>query len=82
MITAVLNDQLNNVAFEAHPVFGMQVPQQCPGVPDELLNPAATWNDKEAYNAAAQKLAKLFVQNFEQFADNVSSEILAAAPTI
>jgi phosphoenolpyruvate carboxykinase (ATP) len=80
MITAALNGDLNKVNFEAHPVFGYQMPVSCPNVPAELLNPRNTWADKGAYDAQANKLANMFVKNFEQFASGVDAEILAAAP--
>lgn len=80
MITAALNGELNNVAYEAHPVFGYAMPTACPNVPVELLNPRNTWADKAAYDAQANKLANMFVKNFEQYANGVSKEILAAAP--
>jgi phosphoenolpyruvate carboxykinase (ATP) len=80
MITAALNGDLNNVTFEQHPVFGYQMPTACPNVPVEILNPRNTWADKDAYDAQANKLAAMFVKNFEQYASGVSQEILDAAP--
>jgi phosphoenolpyruvate carboxykinase (ATP) len=80
MITAALNGELNNVAYEAHPVFGYMMPTSCPNVPAELLNPRNTWADKAAYDAQANKLANMFVKNFEQYAAGVSKEILDSAP--
>lgn len=80
MITAALNGELNNVTFEQHPVFGYQMPTSCPNAPSELLNPRNTWTDKSAYDAQANKLANMFVKNFEQYAAGVSKEILDAAP--
>jgi phosphoenolpyruvate carboxykinase (ATP) len=80
MITAALNGELNNVTFETHPVFGYAMPTACPNVPVELLNPRNTWSDKTAYDAQANKLANMFVKNFEQFANGVNEEILSAAP--
>lgn len=80
MITAALNGSLDNVAYDTHPVFGYQMPTSCPDVPAELLNPRNTWNDKSAYDAQANKLANMFVKNFEQFESGVDAEILAAAP--
>jgi phosphoenolpyruvate carboxykinase (ATP) len=80
MITAALNGELNNVTFEQHPVFGYQMPTSCPNVPTEILNPRNTWADKDGYDAQANKLAAMFVKNFEQYASGVSQEILDAAP--
>lgn len=80
MITAALKGELNNVSFEAHPVFGLAMPASCPNVPSDILNPRNTWNDKAGYDHKANHLAELFVKNFAQFADGVTPEILNAAP--
>lgn len=80
MITAALNGELSKVEFEAHPVFGYAMPKTCPNVPAELLNPRNTWADKAAYDAQANKLANMFVKNFEQYASGVDAEIINAAP--
>ena len=80
MITAALNGELDNVEFEAHSIFGMMMPKTCPNVPKEILHPRYTWANRDEYDAAAKKLAIMFVSNFEKYAGGVSPEILAAAP--
>ncbi len=80
MITAALEGKLNNVQFEADPIFGVAIPKECPNVPTEVLNPINTWADKTAFTEKAKYLAGLFVKNFEKYADGVSAEVLAAAP--
>lgn len=80
MITAALNGDLENVAFREHPVFGLQMPEDCPNVPNEILNPRDTWADASIYDAIAQDLANRFHKNFTQFADNCSAEILSGGP--
>ncbi len=82
MITAALNGKLDNVQFDTHPVFGLQMPTTCPDVPTEILNPRNTWADKNSYDTKANDLANKFVKNFEQYADGASEEILAAAPKV
>jgi phosphoenolpyruvate carboxykinase (ATP) len=49
-------------------------------VPSEVLRPRDTWADGEAYDAAAAKLARMFEDNFERFADQVSAEVRGAGP--
>ena len=80
MITAALNGELNDVAYKNHPVFGLNMPVSCPNVPDDLLFPKNTWEDKNAYDFKANELAKAFRANFEQFADNANEKTLKASP--
>jgi phosphoenolpyruvate carboxykinase (ATP) len=80
MITAALEGKLNNVSFVEHPVFGVAIPQECPDVPAEVLNPRNTWEDKAAYDEKAKYLAGLFIKNFEKYVNGVSEEIRSAAP--
>ncbi len=82
MITAALNGELDNASFSRHDVFGMEIPDNCPGVPAELLHPRNTWKDKEAYDKQANMLASLFVKNFEKYREGVEAAILAAAPVV
>ncbi len=80
MITAVMEGKFNDVTFEKHPIFGMDMPVSCPNVPSEVLNPRNTWSDKSAYDEKAIDLAKQFIKNFEKYASGVTQEILDAAP--
>jgi phosphoenolpyruvate carboxykinase (ATP) len=80
MITAALNGDLDNVAFVNHEIFGLAVPQSCPNVPEEVLNPRNTWADKAAYDAKAKELAQSFRNNFAKFEEFANEEIMAGAP--
>jgi phosphoenolpyruvate carboxykinase (ATP) len=40
MITAALNGELDAVEYKYHARFGLAIPQTCPDVPDDILNPA------------------------------------------
>ena len=82
MITAALEGKLDKSEYAFDPVFGFAVPQDCPGVPHEILNPRNTWTDKQAYDERAAFLAELFKKNFLKYADGVSKEIAAAGPKI
>ncbi|HXT69441.1 MAG TPA: phosphoenolpyruvate carboxykinase [Vicinamibacterales bacterium] len=80
MINAALSGALDNVAVERDPIFNLDVPVSCPGVPAEVLNPRNTWSDKAAYDAQAAKLAKMFVDNFKTFEATASPAVKAAGP--
>ena len=82
MVTAALEGRFEGVPFKKHPVFGMNIPETCPGVPSHLLDPRETWPDPSAYDLKARKLAKQFIDNFDKYASGVSANILAAAPVI
>lgn len=82
MITAALEGKLDHVKYHAHSVFGVMMPEECPGVPSEMLSAKFTWKDKDAYVKTAHKLARYFIKNFEKYKDCASEEMLAAAPKI
>ena len=80
LITSALEGKLNNVEYTQDPIFGLNIPSSCEGVPSEILNPRNTWSDKEAYDAKAKELALKFNNNFAKFSDFANEEIKAAAP--
>lgn len=80
MVRAVLNGELNKVEFVTDPIFGLAIPAACPEVPPEVLNPRNTWQDGAAYDAKARHLARLFADNFTQYADQASEAVRAAGP--
>ena len=79
MVTAALNGELEKGEFVTDPFFGVAVPTKVAGVPDELLIPENTWEDKAAYQAKAKELAKSFVENFKKYT-HMSDEVVAAGP--
>ena len=82
MITAALEGQLDDQEFKEEPFFGLCIPNCCPNVPDEVLNPKQTWNDPETYGQKANELAKSFHENFDKFSDYANDEIMAGAPIV
>jgi phosphoenolpyruvate carboxykinase (ATP) len=80
MIAAALNGSLAGIRTERDPIFGLHIPESCPGVPAEVLNPRNTWKDKGAYDAKAKELAEKFKKNFEQFAPMADAAVRNAGP--
>ncbi len=80
MVNAALDGRLDRVATWHDPVFGVEVPVSCPGVPAELLRPRDTWKDAVAYDAQASKLAHMFHDNFRKFSDEAGEAISRAGP--
>ncbi|MFD1739253.1 phosphoenolpyruvate carboxykinase (ATP) [Bacillus salitolerans] len=82
MVQAALEGELTNVETTKGAYFGFDIPLHVPGVPDEVLLPAQTWEDKEAYAQKATELANKFKENFNKFTD-VSEEIRTlGGPTV
>jgi len=79
-IAAALKGELDGVAYRRDPVFNVEVPLSCPGVPDGVLDPRATWPDPAGYDTAARELAGMFTENFTAFSDTVSRAVLEAGP--
>ncbi|MBP1646561.1 MAG: phosphoenolpyruvate carboxykinase [Bacteroidetes bacterium] len=80
MIHAILNGMLKDVPAMQDPIFGLHVPEQCQGVPREIMNQRDTWTDKHAYDTKAKELAAKFKENFKQFTDQVRPEVRDAGP--
>ncbi len=80
MVSAALDGSLAQVPTVTDPIFGLQVPTSCPGVPSEVLTPRNTWDDKDAYDQAARNLAQRFKDNFNKFSDQVTDEVRNAGP--
>ncbi len=77
LLTAALDGSLNDVAFKHDDNFGFDVPVAVNGVDNALLDPRSTWADKDAYDANAAKLVAMFSENFAQYEQYVSDDVLA-----
>lgn len=82
MVTAAIEGQLNDVAYERDPIFNIDVPVECPSVPEQILKPRNTWGDKEAYDHKAQELAKLFIENIAKFGKDIPEFVITAGPKV
>jgi phosphoenolpyruvate carboxykinase (ATP) len=80
IIRAVLAGELDGVAYRRDPLFNLDVPTGCPGVPSDVLEPRSTWRDTAAYDRQAAKLARMFADNFQTFESGVPAEVRAAGP--
>ena len=82
MISAALRGELDDVPTNQHPVFNLDVPTACEGVPSSLWDVRSTWANVEAYDAAAEDLASRFAANFAKFAEHATEEMKAGAPRV
>ncbi len=67
LLRAVLTGQLRDVPFAPDPVFGLAIPESCPGVPTDVLRPRDAWADASAYDARAKELAERFRAEFKKY---------------
>jgi phosphoenolpyruvate carboxykinase (ATP) len=82
MVRAALAGDLSDVPTVTDPNFGVEVPTSCPGVPSEILQPRATWQDRHAYDRQARELARMFAENFEAYASGLPAAVRDAGPRV
>ncbi|MGB3470935.1 MAG: phosphoenolpyruvate carboxykinase [Erythrobacter sp.] len=85
LLNAALDGDLDKVEFRNDPNFGFDVPVSVPvlaeaGIDQTILDPRSTWADKGDYDATAQKLVQLFIDNFAEFEAHVDEGVRNAAP--
>ncbi len=80
MVTAALNGTFDSVKYKHDATFNLDIPQSCPNVPTEIMNPRDTWADKAAYDAMAKKLAAMFQKNFAEKYPNMPASVVNAGP--
>jgi phosphoenolpyruvate carboxykinase (ATP) len=73
IVDAIHNGSLRDTETSCNPIFGLHVPTACEGVPSQLLDPVNTWQDAEAYRAAAERLAAAFKANHAKYAEERDS---------
>ena len=82
IVDAIHSGDLAKAPTKVDAHFGLHYPTECKGVPAELLDPASSWADKEAFAKTSQELAALFHKNFaeKKYADAVEPAVVAAGP--
>ena len=82
LLNAALTGKLDSVKFKRDPVFGFDVPETCPNVPDDVLDPSSSWHDKKEYDKKYKQLAQRFIENFGKFTTQTPQEVIDAGPKI
>jgi phosphoenolpyruvate carboxykinase (ATP) len=80
LLNAVLEGKLDKVKYRKDRLFGFEVPETCPEVPNDVLEPSNSWGDKDEYWKKYDALAARFIENFKLFEKNCSEEIKNAGP--
>ncbi len=79
LLNAVLDGSLKHARYVRDPFFGLMLPQDIPGIPNEVLDPRQSWPDKAAYDRAAADLVSRFEKNFATFQGAAAEDVKAAA---
>lgn len=66
-IDRILDGSIKNSEFQTEEKFGLSIPKTLGDIPSSVLNPKEAWSDKAAYDAAADKLASMFQDNFTTY---------------
>jgi phosphoenolpyruvate carboxykinase (ATP) len=66
VVQCALSGELADIEYVEDPLFHILAPRTCPHVPNDILNPRNTWDDKEAFDLRAQKLACDFSDHFDK----------------
>jgi phosphoenolpyruvate carboxykinase (ATP) len=82
LLHAALSGGLHGAEYRTDPNFGFEVPIAADGVDTSLLDPRSTWRDPEAYDRKARDLARMFRENFDQFAAEAGERVAAAGPRV
>jgi phosphoenolpyruvate carboxykinase (ATP) len=80
LLNAALEGKLDNVEYRKDLLFGFEVPNTCPDVPEDILEPSNSWGNKAEYWKKYDGLAARFIENFKLFSAGVTDEVKAAGP--
>lgn len=82
LLNAALSGKLNGVDYKKDPIFGFEMPLECPDVPTDVLDPSSSWTDGKEYDKKYKQLAQRFIENFRKFEDQTPKEVVAAGPKV
>jgi phosphoenolpyruvate carboxykinase (ATP) len=80
LLNAALEGRLQEVPYRKDKLFGFEVPLSCPGVPQEVLDPAGAWPDQDSYWRTYDALAGRYIENFKLYQAGCTPQVLAAGP--
>ncbi|PHQ57716.1 MAG: phosphoenolpyruvate carboxykinase (ATP) [Lutibacter sp.] len=79
IITAILEGSIDKAPTKNLEIFNLEIPTKLTGVATEILDPKDTYSNVADWNEKAEKLAGMFIKNFEQYTDNEEGKSLVAA---
>ena len=82
IIDAILDGSIEKAETKTIPLFNLEVPTALPNVNSAILDPRDTYADTEEWNTKAEKLAHLFIKNFDRYTDKKEGKVLLSAGPI
>ncbi len=82
LIREAISGSLLKNKMEEVPVFDLRIPVSCKGVPSDIMNPVNVWQSGEEYKSEARIIAKKFIDNFSQFAGDISPKVAESGPKL
>jgi phosphoenolpyruvate carboxykinase (ATP) len=73
----IFDGKIEDAEFETMPIFNLDIPKSLPDINSKILNPRINWKDKNEYDATANRLAQMFVDNFKRFSNTAEGKALA-----
>ncbi|MFH0866959.1 MAG: phosphoenolpyruvate carboxykinase (ATP) [Bacteroidota bacterium] len=80
MLNAVLDGKLDNVKFRKDKLFNFEIPLTCTNVPDDVLDPANAWGNKDEYWMKYDALSSRYIENFKIFKNGCPEEVISSGP--
>lgn len=82
IVDSILDGSIDDAETTVVPIFNLRVPIALAGIDSQLLDPRGMYNSADEWRTKAEKLAKLFVDNFDQYTDTASGQSLVTAGPI
>lgn len=82
IIDAIHDGTWKDSEYVQDKIFGFEIPKKIKDIPEDVLFPQKAWKSEAEYDDKLRRLAGLFIDNFKEYADGCSKEILEAAPRI
>ena len=80
LVSAALSGEIDTAGYAHDERLNLDIPMACPGVDAKVLNPRNSWASGEAYDEAAEKLAKMFADHAAERFSTVDESVLNAGP--
>jgi len=83
IIDRILDGSIEKAETKIIPIFNLEVPIALKDVDPKILDPRDTYSDVNEWHTRANKLGKLFIDNFEHYTDtNEGKKLVEAGPKL